>query len=324
MRILVTGATGYVGRYVVDRLSGEHELVAAVRSQDSAAKLPAGVQGVITGDFAPDTDWTSALDAVDVVVHLAARAHVLKETETDAAAAFRRVNYDGTMGLARAAEKSGVKRFLFMSSVKVNGTGQPYNYTGPGYSGKDKPEPEDLFAFSKLEAENDIRKLNIESTVIRPPLVYGATAPGNLRNLLKLMWKSLPLPLASTKNRRSFVSGPNLADFVATCVAHPGAANQIFTVCDSGTVSTAELLRLLGEGMGKPAKLFPFPVGLAQALANAARKKKVFDSLFGSLVLDENDAKSGTGWVAPHPLKPSLLSMAKQFREDQEKSTTPS
>ena len=319
MKILITGATGFIGRHVCERLSG-HSIRVAVRDAFAVDRLPKGVDHFEVGSIGPETNWSRALHGVDAVVHLAARAHVLNETSADPLAEFRKVNRQGTVTLAKAAKAAGVKRFVFMSSIGVNGNGQGPDYSGAGYRGTDDPQPHDLYAISKREAEDELARIEgLEIVNIRPPLVYGPAVPGNMRSLLGIVWKGVPLPLASAKNRRSFVGVRNLADFVAVCTESPAAAGKTLTVADPEVISTPELLTILGRGLEKPAKLLPFPVGLASFAAKVARKQKAFDSLFGSLVVDSSQAYEVLGWKAPHALGAGMLEMAQHYRTERMK-----
>src|SRR5690606_37466369 len=218
---------------------------------------------VVTGELSTATNFRSALAGVNVVVHAAARAHIMNEEVVDPLREYRRVNVDGTLNLARQAAAEGVDRFIFVSSIKVNGelSSQP-----KPFSPNDTPAPEDAYGISKWEAEQGLKTIaketGMEVVIIRPPLVYGPGVKGSFASMVKLVRKGVPLPLGSIRNRRSLVAVDDLVDVIVTCIDHPAAANQVFMVSDGEGVSTSELLRELGKAMGKPARLVPVPTGL--------------------------------------------------------------
>ncbi|MCC7274070.1 MAG: NAD-dependent epimerase/dehydratase family protein [Alphaproteobacteria bacterium] len=260
MRVLVTGAAGFVGRALTARLAASGvAVVAAVRRAEGA---PEGA--VVVGDLAAPVDWSRALDGVDAVVHLAARVHVMRERAADPDAAFAAVNVAATRGLAEAARRAGVRRLVFVSSVKVLG-----ERTLPGrpFRDGDPPAPEDAYARSKRDAEDVLVSIaGLETAIVRPPLVYGPGAAGNLRALARLVRSGLPLPFAGLDNRRSLVGVGNLATAIETCLRHPAAAGGRFLVADWHP-STAELVRALAAAAGRPPRLWPLPSALFRVLA---------------------------------------------------------
>ncbi|MCY1265976.1 N-acetyl-alpha-D-glucosaminyl-diphospho-ditrans,octacis-undecaprenol 4-epimerase [compost metagenome] len=295
-RVLITGATGFVGTSLVNKLSqtAEFELIALVRGESDG--LPANVVRVRSMGAEPFA-VKPHLFGVDIVVHLAARAHVLRDKSVDPLAEFRAINVDGTIDLARQAIDAGVKRFVFVSSIGVNG-GQtleaPFSEASP-------PAPHADYAVSKFEAEEALRELvegtEMELVIVRPPLVYSGNAPGNFARLMKLVASGVPLPFASLDNRRSMIALDNLVEFIALCMVHPAAANELFLISDGEEVSTANIVRYLARGMNKTARLLPVPKFLVSAAASAVGKRAIYTQLYGSLVIDSSKARSQLGWA---------------------------
>lgn len=297
MKILITGATGFIGSKLVERLhSSGHTVVAAVRR---VAILPDGVHLVQIGNIDDQTDWSSALSGIDVVLHLAGRAHIMRDTAQEPLVVFRKVNVFGTLNLARQAMQAGVRRFIFLSSIGVNGN---HTLEHP-FTAEDIPHPTEPYALSKWEAEQGLQQIAegdaMDLVIIRPPLVYGLNAPGNFGRLIHWCKKGIPLPLGSVHNKRSLVALDNLVDLLITCVDHPAAANQTFLVSDGEDLSTTELLRRLGQAMGKPARLLPIPVSMLQWGAALIGKKDVAQKLLGSLQVDISATCNTLGWYPP-------------------------
>lgn len=296
--ILVTGATGFIGRALTANLLQQgHQVVAAVRH--AGAPLDPTLRQAVTGDLAGDTDWSGALRGVDTVVHLAARVHVMNDQATDKLAAFRRMNVDATLQLATQAARSGVRRFVFISSIGVNGA----ESVAAPFSELSVAQPHSPYAVSKHEAELALARLcdsaAMELVVLRPPLVYGAGAPGNFATLIKLVGKGVPFPLASVNNRRSMIYIDNLVDLIGLCIRDPRAANQTFLVADDEAMSVPELISALSAGLGRRARLFACPVGLLALLAKLARREQTYQQLCGSLEIDASKARRVLGWRAP-------------------------
>ncbi|GHD53890.1 hypothetical protein GCM10008110_27940 [Marinobacter persicus] len=242
-----------------------------------------------------------------VVAHTAARAHIMKDEVPDPLAEYRKVNVEGTLNLARQAAEAGVSRFIYISSIKVNGEQTPL---GKPYTAEDVPAPEDPYGVSKLEAETGLHKIasetGMEVVIIRPPLVYGPGVKGNFASMIKLVEKGLPLPLGSIHNKRSLVALDNLVDLIITCIDHPAAANQVFLAGDGQDVSTTELLRGVGRAMGKPARLVPVPAGMLMFGAGLLGKKAVAHRLLGSLEVDISKARNLLGWEPPLSVEEGL------------------
>ena len=271
MNVLITGANGFVGRTLCDKLIADgYQVRGAVRGTTQMTTLPSGIEGVQVGDISPETDWHEALDGIDVVVHLAARVHVMVDLAADPLAEFRKVNTAGTLNLARQAVAAGVKRFVFVSSVKVNGEGTGERETGGGrpetgrmetggrrvaFSEGDVAEPRDAYAVSKWEAEQGLMAIaeetGLEVVIIRPPLVYGPGVKANFRLLMKWVKRGVPLPLGAVHNKRSFVALDNLVSFIILCMDHPRAANEVFLISDGEDVSTTELLQKMARAFGQ-------------------------------------------------------------------------
>lgn len=291
---LITGASGFVGRALcAEGVARGVRIRAATRSP---REFPAGVEVMAVNDIDENTDWRRSLDGCGAVVHLAARVHVMKEGVGHPMEAFRKVNVLATLNLARQAAESGVRRFVFISSIGVNGArtdGQPF-------TADDVPRPHSPYAESKYEAETGLRSLSgrtgMEVVIIRPPLVYGADAPGNFGALTHWLGRGLPLPLGAIANQRSLVGLDNLVDLILTCLSHPGAAGQVFLVSDGEDVSTPELLRRMGQAMGRPARLIPVPAGALELAAVLLGKRNMAQSLCRSLQVDIEKTRRLLGW----------------------------
>lgn len=295
--LFLTGGTGFVARRLLDLLSsGDFRITCAVRRKTSFIGTVRPVIGMLDGA----TDWSAHLEQCQVLIHTAARAHVMKDEVANPLAEYRKVNVDGTLNLARQAVNAGVRRFVFISSIKVHGEQTP---PGQPFTADDSLAPEDAYGISKMEAEQGLQalaeKTGMELVVIRSPLVYGPGVKGNFANMISLVNKGLPLPLGAIHNKRSLVALDNLVDLIVTCIDHPAAANQIFLAGDGQDLSTTELLRGVGRAMGKPARLIPVPAGMLMFGAGLLGKKAVAQRLLGSLQVDISKARNLLGWEPP-------------------------
>jgi nucleoside-diphosphate-sugar epimerase len=303
MRFLVTGATGFVGRAVCTELAQrKHDVHRAVRRL-----VGSGGRYFELGDISPATNWSGALEGVNAVVHLAARAHIMHEGAENPLEEFRKVNVVGTEHLARAAAASGAKRFVYLSSIGVNGA---QTVLGKPFSETDKPNPHNAYALSKWEAEQGLFRIadetGMEVVIIWPTLVYGPNAPGNFGSLMRAVQRDWPLPLGAVHNQRSLVALDNLVDFIVTCITHPQAANQTFLVSDGQDLSTTELVRGMAQAAGVSARLLPVPVWALQAGASLLGKGDAVQRLCGNLQVDISKARSLLGWVPPVSVEEGL------------------
>lgn len=313
-KILVTGATGFVGSALVKRLVElqNNQVIALVRHKESS--FPSEViVSIISEKGLPAVELP--LSDVGVVVHCAARVHVMNDTSIDPLAEFREVNVNFTLNLARRAAEAGVKRFIFISSIKVNGEA-----TAPGcpYRADEAPAPMDPYGISKMEAELGLRRIaeetGIEVVIIRPVLVYGPGVKANFRSMMNWLNKGIPLPLGAIRNKRSLVSLDNLVDLMVTCLDHPGAANQTFMVSDGEDVSTTELLIRMGKALGKPARLIPVPAVLLNVGAALLGRKDIAQRLNGSLQVDIGKTRQLLDWSPIASLDEALKKTANDFR----------
>lgn len=294
-RVLVTGANGSIGRALCERMLGENFRVHGAVRPGKASLLPEGVEVAHIDSVDGDTDWKNTLEGVNTVVHLAARVHVMKDSSSNPFAEYRKVNVNGTERLAREAAFANVKRFIYMSSVKVHGEGRstPYNE-------EDIQKPQDAYSVSKWEAEKVLNEISdetgMELVILRSPLVYGPRVKANFRSLMKWVHRGVPLPLGAVYNKRSFVALDNLVSFIIHCIDHPKAANEVFLISDGEDVSTTELLQKMARAFGKRSFLLPVPVGLMTFVAGLLGKRNVADRLFGSLQVDSSKARDLLRW----------------------------
>jgi nucleoside-diphosphate-sugar epimerase len=309
MRILVTGANGLIGHSLCAALSRQtHAVVAAVRSANTPLM---GIERAVIGSIDSTTDWTTALLNVEVVIHLAARVHVMNDHAVNPLTAFRKVNVDGTLNLAMQAAKAGVRRFIFISSVKVNG-----EYTEIGRSFKDDSvaNPQDPYGVSKLEAEQGLfmlaQQTGMEVVVIRPPLVYGAGVKANFASMMRAVKRGIPLPLGAIHNKRSFVYVGNLVSLILRCIDHPAAANQVFLVSDDHDLSTTELLRACALALGVKPRLLPISQSWIEFCAELLGKRDVAQRLCDNLQVDISKARALLDWTPPVSVEDGLKATA--------------
>ena len=316
--ILLTGATGFVGGAILNRLYNEKEYpVAAVVRGESQLQVQ-DVPAVRIDSFDGETQWKDNLTKFDVIIHSAARVHVMNDAESDPMAAFRVVNVEGTLNLARQAAISGVRRFIFISSIKVNGEGTT---EGTAYTGDDIPAPVDPYGISKMEAEQGLRKLSAETgmevVIIRPVLVYGPGVKANFLSMMRWLDKGIPLPFGAIYNDRSLVALDNLVDLVVTCINHPAAANQAFLVSDGEDLSTTALLRKMAKALHRPARLIPVPSWILEGGAALLGKRALCQRLCGSLQVDITKTRTLLGWTPPVSVDEALAATALHYREHQ-------
>lgn len=313
--VFLTGASGFIGSRLSSVIPDRYYLRQAFRESPRDKPL----SNYVICDFDDSSILSSVLEGIDVVVHCAGRAHLVRDNSTSPVNEFRRVNVDLTLRLALEAVNSGVKRFIFMSSIGVNGD----NNTSP-YTEQDTSSPVEDYAISKLEAEQGLQKIalasGMEVVIIRPPLVYGPSAPGNFGKLMNWMHKNIPLPLGAIHNKRSFIALDNLISFIIHCIDHPKAANEVFLISDGEDVSTTELLRRVSRALGKKPRLLPVPVGLMAFAAKLLGKESVANRLFGSLQVDSSKARDLLGWrpvvTMEEQLKTTAEAWLKRRRQD--------
>lgn len=313
---LVTGATGFVGRPLCEHLASQgHSIVACVReaSPNSWQAYPNILQADV-GNISPDTDWTPALNGVACIVHLAARVHVMHECAQDVRAAYRAANTDSTLNLARQAAQAGVRRFVFVSTIKVNGEGRARTYAE-----SDLPNPQDAYALSKWEAEQGLYEIAVQTgmqvVILRPPLVYGPGVKANFLRLMQLVERGWPLPLGAIHNRRSLLYVGNLVSAIEHCLVQPCAVGKTFLVSDGEEISTSDLVRLIASEMGKPARLLPVSPGLIRLAASMLGKRKEADRLLGSLSLDSGKLRHECGWQPPYTMREGLRETVAAYLE---------
>lgn len=317
--VLITGATGFVGRFLCSRMHAEgwHVRGTLLASENHSA-LVDDVESVVIEPFGANTPLQHALAGIDTVIHLAARVHIMRENANDPLKEFRLINTEGTECLARQAVAAGVRRFVFMSTIGVNGD----NSGNQPYTEQDGSQPHNPYSVSKHEAENKLWQISSETrmevVVIRAPLVYGPGNPGNFLSLLKIVSKSIPLPLVSINNSRSLIYVGNLVDALATCAAHPRAAGKTYLVSDGEDVSTPELIRRTALALGVPARLFPFPTSLMRFAAKLTGKSGAVNRLSGSLMVDSSKIQRELDWVPPFTMEEGLRLTAEWFKKFEE------
>ena len=314
MKVLLTGANGFVGQELCSELLRHgHWVRGALRKNTGRLSKADEVEYVVVGSVDADTVWQPALMGCDVVVHLAARVHVMRDEVSDPLAEFREVNTEGTLNLARQAAQAGVKRLVFVSSIKVNGEGRDDHYRET-----DAPAPEDAYAISKWEAELGLHRIaqetGLEVVILRPPLVYGPGVKANFLHLLRTVARGWPLPLGAIRNRRSLLYLGNFVDAIRVCVEHPGAAGQTFLLDDGQAVSTPELVRAVARAMGRPVRLLAVPIGLLRLVGMLLGKRAAVARLTGSLFVDSTSIRIRLGWTPPYSMEAGLVATVASAR----------
>jgi nucleoside-diphosphate-sugar epimerase len=317
MKILITGATGFVGQQLcTTALDRGYSLRTTVRLSSQPHQLPSAIE-IIPIDSIASPLPDNALQGIDVIVHLAARVHIMKDTNNDPLAANREINTAATLSLARQAAKNGVKRFIYLSSIKVNGEGG-LNQDKP-YTEQDTPYPSDPYGISKWEAEQGLQQIaeetGLETVIIRPTLIYGAGVKGNFKQLMRLVQLGLPLPFGAIDNSRSLVYLGNLVDAILTCITHPAAKNQTFLISDGEDLSTPELIRRLANHSSKSVALLPIPTQILNLLGKLTGQISTLDRLLGSLVVGSSHIQTTLDWQPPYTVEQGLSATAKWYLE---------
>ncbi|WP_217540426.1 UDP-glucose 4-epimerase family protein [Vibrio metschnikovii] len=317
MTILVTGASGFIGSKLLEQLPADGTLSLG---RDQPEGRPS--EKFFRLEINNDTDYSAALSGVGVVIHLAARVHVMNDVVSNPLEEYREVNTRGTVNLARQAANAGVKRFVFVSSIKVNGEGTSQDKP---FTSADLHAPEDDYGLSKSEAELQLfeigKETGMEIVIVRPTLVYGAGVKANFASLMNLVSKGIPLPFGCMKdNRRSLVSVTNLVDLIVTCIDHPKAANQVFLVSDDHDVSTSQMVREMALALGKPTWQLPVPIWCYNLAGKLFNKSDVVDRLTGSLQVDISHTKETLGWAPPQTLQEGFKQTAEAFLQSKKNS----
>lgn len=309
MNLLITGANGFVGRALVaESIRRGLQVKGAMRASKQLAR---DFEVCTINSIDAETDWMPALKDVDVVIHLASRVHVMKESAADPLKEFCKVNFYGTENLARQAVRAGVKRLVYVSSIKVNG-----ERTALPFTESDEPNPQDFYGVSKYEAERALHRVaaetGLEIVIVRPPLVYGQNVKGNFAQMLKVLAKGIPLPLASVNNLRSLVYVGNLVDALILCAMHPVAAGQTYLISDGEDISTPDLLRRLGLAIGRPARLLPCPAACLRLGGRLTGQSEQIERLLESLRIDSGKIRRDLNWAPPFSLQQGLRATVEQ------------
>lgn len=311
MKIMMTGATGFVGATLVKSLKSKGITVHAVNRQ--ICKTEADVDYFV-GDFEPNTNFLEALIGCNVVIHLAARVHIMKDSSENPADEFMKTNVQGTESLAKQALQVGVKRFIYISSIKVNGEATEY---GQPFTELNKPLPVDSYSISKYKAEQSLlhitKQTNMDLVIIRPPLVYGPNVKANFASMLRAIKFGFPLPLGAIYNKRSFVYVENLVSLILCCIEHPAAANQIFLVSDGKDLSTTELIVACAKALNQKARLLPIPKSWIKVVAAMLGKKNAAERLCDNLQVDISKAQTHLGWTPPISIEDGLKATVRTF-----------
>lgn len=299
--ILVTGAGGFIGQVLLPLLDAKAGRVFSVFRNGGAVPSDTSARTRVCRDIGPETEWADVLGNIEVILHLAGIAHN-RESPADFDG-YRLVNVEGTRRLALEASKAGVKRFVFLSSIKVHGE----QTRGAAFSVADDPDPQDAYAVSKMEAETALREIerrtNLEVVIIRPPLVYGPFAKGNLAALSTLIERGVPIPSAGIRNRRDLISVYNLCDLILTCIRHPAAAGKTFLACDGQVLCTRDIVRYLASANGRSAREIYMPVWLLGLMFTVAGKRAAFSKFAGDLEIDMEATRETLDWNPPYSVE---------------------
>jgi UDP-glucose 4-epimerase len=313
-KILITGATGFVGRALFENLKLKKKYLIHLSTRTNQEKLFEGKKTFNVGEIDSNTNWNDALDGVDCIVHCAARAHTTEKKQTDSLNAYRRINVDGTRNLAKQAAGGGIKRFIFLSSIKVNGDG---TIASKSFKYNHISQPEDAYGISKWEAEQALLEISkqtgLEVVIIRPPLVYGEGVKRNFLRLLDLVYKQIPLPFAKINNLRSFIGLDNLIDLIICCIDHPKAGGKTFLVSDGEDLSTPDLIIKLSKFMDKSPRLFQVPQYIIQLIGHLVGKSSEIKRLFGSLRVDNSYTREILEWKPVLSLDESLAKTVRWY-----------
>ena len=297
-KVLVTGASGFIGKALLRRLIKESWFIRGSVRNHEKIKIEKDIEYISTGDISPETDWKEALEKIDCIIHCAAKVHEINK-EKDLIS-YNLVNAEGTKNLAEQAAKQGVKRFIFLSSIKVNGENTGKNSEKKIFTNKDLPNPQDAYSISKFEAEKALweiaSKNGLEVVIVRLPLVYGYGVKGNLERLKTLIYSGIPLPLKLVNNKRSLIGIDNLIEALICCVKHPNAKNKTFLISDDDDVSTSQLIRHMAMVNGRSVRLFSFPISLLKFFGHVLGKKSDIDRLTESLQLDSKYIQQTINW----------------------------
>jgi len=318
MKVAVTGANGFIGTALTHKLCEKgYDVRGIVRSKERSLNRNSRLEIFAVGEINSDTNWNDALKGIDVVIHLASRVHKLNDASINPLAEYRRVNTDGTQRLAEISARAGVKRLIFISTIKVNGE----KTAGDAFTENHLAHPQDPYAISKWEAEQALHNISdatgLEIVILRLPLVYGQGVKANFLRLLDMVNKNIPLPLSMVNNKRSMIYIGNLVDAIIRCIEHPDAVNKTFLVSDGQDVSTPELIRMIAGAMGKKAKLFPCPLSLLKMIGKVAGKSDEIERLTGSLQIDTAKIRRELSWTPPFTMEQGLRKTADWFMSNE-------
>jgi nucleoside-diphosphate-sugar epimerase len=308
-KILVTGGSGFIGKAICENLKKNNYKI-NITSRQNIVKNLNGVKVYNVNKIDINTNWVQALEEVSCVIHCAARTHVLNNNKKNSLSSFRKINVEGTLNLAKQASANGVKRFIFLSSIKVNGERTEKSSI---FRYNDTPKPEDSYGISKWEAEKGLWKISkqtgLEVVIIRAPLVYGPGVKGNLRRLIKLIKSRIPLPFSLIENQRSLIGIDNLVDLITHCIEHHKASGNTLLVSDGKDLSTPDLLRYIASSLGLSVSLFPIPLSLLKFFGFLLVRKSEIDRLIGSLRIDNSYTKEILNWTPPISVEEGISRM---------------